>query len=161
MYDAEGRVIEITDAVGNTYVHNEYDAGNRVTRQRLLGGQEYILLYADHERTNTYLAPANGKQIRYIYNKKKQLIRTEYPDQTTEEYAYDDWENRIMEKDRLGNETRRTYDESGNLLEEHFPHGLVCSYEYDPEGNCIRSRDNGGRRSRYVYFIGNFSNSQK
>ena len=86
-YDAEGRVIEITDAVGNTYVHNEYDAGNRVTRQRLLGGQEYILLYADHERTNTYLAPANGKQIRYIYNKKKQLIRTEYPDQTTEEYA--------------------------------------------------------------------------
>ena len=97
-YDAEGRVIEITDAGGNTYVHNEYDAGNRVTRQRLLGGQEYILLYADDDRTNTYLAPANGKQIRYIYNKKEQLIRTEYPDQTTEEYAYDDWENRIMEK---------------------------------------------------------------
>ena len=151
MYDAKGRVIEITDAGGNTYVHNEYDAGNRVTRQRLLGGQEYILLYADHERTNTYLAPANGKQIRYIYNKKKQLIRTEYPDQTTEEYAYDDWENRIMEKDRLGNETRRTYDESGNLLEEHFPHGLVCSYEYDPEGNCTSSRDNGGRQSLFVY----------
>ena len=150
-YDAEGHITDITNANGETYVHNEYDASGRVTLQTLSNGQEYILLYADDDRTNTYLVPANGKEIRYIYNKDRQLIRTEYQDGTCEETAYDCWENRIWEKDRNGNETHRIYDEYGHLLEEKKPDGLTISYEYDPQGNCIHMADNAGRESWYEY----------
>ncbi len=150
-YDSAGRVMEITDANGVTYVHNEYDEKNRVTRQKLSNGQEYIMLYADGERTNTYLAPANGKEIHYIYNKDRQLTRTEYPDGTAVEYAYDIWENRVYEKDRLGYETHRKFDEAGNLLEERLPGGLIRTFTYDGRGNCISSGDNTGLISRYSY----------
>ena len=115
-YNTQGCVTEITNANGVIYVHNEYDAQKRVTRHLLSNGQEYILLYNDDDRTNTYLAPANEKEIRYVYNKNRQLIRTEYPDSTAEEIGYDDWENRIWDKDRLGNETHHVYDERSHLL---------------------------------------------
>ncbi|MEE1255056.1 MAG: DUF6531 domain-containing protein, partial [Lachnospiraceae bacterium] len=150
-YDREGHITDITDANGTTFVHNEYDTKGRVTRQTLSTGQEYILLYADDDRTNTYLVPANGKEIRYVYNKGRQLIRTEYLDGTAEEIAYDIWENPILQKDRRGNKTHRTYDEYGHLTEECFPNGLVVSNEYDEWGNCVHTYDNSGRESWYTY----------
>ncbi len=150
-YDSVGRISDITNANGITYVHNEYDFKNRVTRQRLSNGQEYALLYADEDRVNTNITLSNQKAVRYVYNKDRNPIRTEYPDGTTEETAYDVWENRILEKDRLGNEIHRTFDEYGNLLEERLPNGLVTSYEYDEQGNCVHLWDNEGRSSRYEY----------
>lgn len=150
-YNTRGYVTEITDANGISYVHNEYDDRGRVTRQLLSNGQEYILLYNDAERINTYLAPANQKEIRYFYNKNRQLIRTEYPDGTTEEVGYDGWENRIREKDRRGNEILRIYDEYSHLLEEKQPDGLVVAFAYDEKGNRIHMRDNMGLENWYVY----------
>lgn len=150
-YDGKGHITDITDANGVTYVHNEYDRKGRVTRQKLCDGQEYILLYADDDRTNTYLVPANGKKIRYHYNKDRQLICAEYQDGTTEKYAYDAWENRTEEKDRRGSIHRRTYDVCGHMTEEVLPNGLVISYEYDGEGNCVRRWDSAGRESTYAY----------
>lgn len=150
-YDSQGHITDITDANGVTFVHNEYDAKGRVTRQTLSTGQEYILLYAEDDRTNTYLVPANGKEIRYLYNKDHQLIRTEYQDGTTEETAYDSWENRIWEKDRRGAEIHRAYDAYGHLLEERQPDGLIKRYQYDEQGNCVHTRDSVGLESWYTY----------
>lgn len=149
-YDAGGRITDVTDANGVRYVHNEYDQKGRVTRQTLFNGQEYLLLYADDDRTNTWLVPQNNKEIRYIYNKNRQLVRAEYPDGTTEEYDYDCWENRIREKDRAGRETHRTFDEYGHLLREEHPGGLVLCYEYDTDGNQIRMWDNTGYAAWYT-----------
>ncbi|WP_207650876.1 RHS repeat-associated core domain-containing protein [Anaerocolumna jejuensis] len=149
-YDTAGRIKEITDANGNTYVHNEYDRKGRVTRQSLSNGQEYILFYEEEDRVNTYLVPKNGQETRHHYNLLKQLVRTEYEDGTTEEYGYDAWENRVWEKDRNGNETRREYDEAGHLLKLTEPSGREFSYEYEA-GNCIHKWDNTGMDSRYTY----------
>ncbi|WP_243002717.1 DUF6531 domain-containing protein, partial [Lachnotalea glycerini] len=150
-YDTRGRVNEITDANGITYVHNEYDHKGRVTKQSLSNGQEYILLYEEDNRVNTYLAPNNGKEIKYHYNLLKQLVKTEYEDGTFEEYGYDAWENRVWEKDRNENETRQEYDESGHLLRRSEPSGLTLYYEYDESGNCIHKWDNAKMDSRYTY----------
>ncbi len=149
-YDAGGRITDVTNANGVQYIHNEYDHKGRITRQTLFNGQEYILLYADDDRTNTWLVPQNNKEIRYIYNKNRQLIRTEYRDGTVEEFGYDDWENRVWEKDRSGGETHRTFDEYGRLLREEQPDGLVLSYEYDADGNQIRMWDNTGYAAWYT-----------
>ena len=148
-YDAKGRVIEITDAGGNTYVHNEYDAGNRVTRQRLLGGQEYILLYADDDHTNTYLAPANGKQIRYIYNKKKQLIQTEYPDQRRRSMPTTTGRTGSWRRTGWAMRHAALMINPAIFWRSISRINWSTSYQYDPEGNCISSRDNGGRQSLF------------
>ncbi|MCM1184797.1 MAG: DUF6531 domain-containing protein, partial [Roseburia sp.] len=150
-YDGSGRVTDVTDAEGVTYVHNEYDGKGRVTRQTLYDGQEYVMLYDDDARTNTWLTPGSGREIRYVYDRGRRLICTAYKDGTTQEREYDDWENIIREKDRNGNETRRSYDEYGHLLEEVRADGLVVSYEYDEAGNCVHMSDNGGADISYAY----------
>ena len=150
-YDTDGRVTDITDADGVTYVHNEYDRKGRVARQTLYDGQEYVMLYDDDSRTNTYLTPGSGREIRYTYDRSRRLVCTEYRDGTTQERRYDEWENIVWEKDRNGNVTQRTYDACGHLLEEERADGLKVSYEYDEAGNCLRMRDSGGRDIRYAY----------
>ena len=150
-YDTEGRVVGVTDANGVNYIHNEYDAKGRVTRQVLSNGQEYVILYDDANRVNTCLSPAGNREVRYLYNKDRQITRVVYQDGTAEEKGYDIWENRVWEKDRNGNETHRTFDEYSHLLEERFPDGRVVSYEYDGEGNCIHMWDNAGLSIRYAY----------
>ena len=150
-YDSDGRVTDIIDANGISYVHNEYDGKGRVTRQTLYDGQEYVMLYNDNERTNTYLTPGSGREVRYTYDRSRQLVCTGYQDGTTQERAYDIWENIVWEKDRNGNVTRRAYDEYGHLLEEEYADGLVVSYTYDATGNCCHMWDNGGTEIYYTY----------
>ena len=83
------------------------------------------MLYNDDERTNTCLTPAGGREVRYTYDRSHQLVCTGYQDGTTQERAYDIWENIVWEKDRNGNVTRHTYDAYGHLLEEERSDGLV------------------------------------
>ncbi len=150
-YDGEGRVTDITDANGITYVHNEYDKEGRVTRQMLYDGQEYVMLYNDDDRANAYLMPKSNRTIQYTYNRNRQLICTRYQDGTTQERGYDEWENIVWQKDRNGNETRRVYDEYSHLLTEECSNGLIISYEYDTAGNCLHMWDNGGTNIQYTY----------
>ncbi len=150
-YNTDGYVIEINDANGVTYVHNEYDRKGRVTHQTLSTGQEYFFLYDESRRVNTFLAPKSEKEIKYVYNKDNLLIKTIYGDGTTEEYQYDDWENRIWEKDRNGACINRKYDSRCLLLEEEFPEGLVEKFYYDEEGKCISTWDNAGLEKFYTY----------
>lgn len=150
-YTSDGYVMEITDAKGVTYVHNEYDKKGRVTRQQLSTGQEYIFLYDEANRTNTYLAPKSGKEIKYVYNQDNLLIKTIYQDGTAEEYRYDEWSNRIWQKDRRGSILEKKYDERCLLLEEKFANGLKREYCYDERGNCVQIEDNTGRNIIYYY----------
>ena len=143
-YDTKGYIREITNAEGITYVHNDYDAEGRITRQVLSTGQEYICLYDDSCRTNTVLTPQNGKEIRYVYNKDNLMIKTIYQDGTEEEVGYDECQNIIWRKDRRGAELHRVYDIKGRLLEERLPNGLVSTFCYDENGNLIEHRDNSG-----------------
>ena len=150
-YTPEGYLREITDQNGQTYVHNEYDADGRVTRQLLSNGQEYIVLYDDANRVNTFLTPSIGQRTEYHYNRERLLTKTVYTDGTCEERGYDGHQNCNYYKDRRGNELHRSFDSHGNLLKEERPGGLVTEYAYDEAGNRIREWDNGGRIREMSY----------
>ena len=150
-YTPEGYLREITDQNGQTYVHNEYDADGRVTRQLLSNSQEYIILYDDANRVNTFLTPSIGQRIEYHYNRQKLLTKTVYADGTCEERGYDGHQNCNYYKDRMGNELHRSFDSYGNLLKEECPGGLITEYAYDETGNRIREWDNGGRIREMSY----------
>ena len=150
-YTQEGYLREITDQNGHTYVHNEYDADGRVTRQLLFNRQEYIVLYDDANRVNTFLTPSSGQRIEYHYNREKLLTKTVYADGTYEERGYDEHQNCNYYKDRMGNALHRSFDSQGNLCKEERPGGLITEYAYDEAGNRIRAWDNGGRIREMSY----------
>ena len=150
-YTPEGYLQEIVDQNGHKYVHNDYDMQGRVTRQELYSGQEYIVLYDDSSRVNTFLTPQSGQRFEYHYSKDQLLLKKIYTDGTLEEMAYDQFQNKVLVKDRMGGELHRRFDERGKLLEETLPNGLITSFEYDENSNMIRQWDNAGRAQEYAY----------
>ena len=150
-YTPEGYIRTITDQNGHVYVQNEYDLQGRVTRQILANGQEYIMLYDESRRINTFLTPASGKKIEYHYNQDRLLIRTVYTDGTVEERDYDHHQNLNYLKDRRGGELYRSFNDRGELLKEQLPNGLITQYAYDEEGNLLQEWDNAGRKTEFSY----------
>ncbi len=153
-YTPEGYIESITDQNGNQYVRNEYSPDGRVTRQFLCGDSEYVMLYDDSRRVNTFLDVSSQSRTQYYYNRDKLVVKTVYPDGSCEESGYDTRQNRIWESNRRGGQTRRLFDGDGNVTEETLPNGLSTSYEYDNDGHLVREWDNGGREQwrEYDYY---------
>ena len=143
-YDVRGLIISVTDQNGVNYLVNSYDEKGRVIRQDLANGEEHVFLYDDSLRQNTYLNLQSGARIVYHYNDQKQNLKTEYDDGTYQEFEYDQWGNRILEKSRDGSVTRWTYRQDGKLLRQELPGGLIWEYEYDERGNLVHWWNNDG-----------------
>lgn len=150
-YSAKGYITSIKDQNGRRYIYNSYDDKGRVIKQTTADDQEWIILYDDDNRTNTVLFPETNAKTIYRYNKNQQVTCIEYTDGTTSEYRYDNYDNRIWEKDRNGNVTKYTYNSQGKLLETHAPSGLISYCEYDEKGNLIKGYNSLGAQTCYEY----------
>jgi RHS repeat-associated protein len=153
-YTAEGYIADITDQNGHHYLHDEYDSEGRVTRQLLSSGQEYILLYDDGSRRNTFLDPLTGRRTIYHYNQDKLTTKIEYSDGSYEAFAYDERENKTYIRDRRGHELHRVYNEKSLLEEERLPNGLITWFAYDENDRLIHQWDNAGQDQTFRYNAG-------
>ena len=143
-YNRQGMITSIIDQNNTTYLHNCYDEKGRVTRQDLANGEEHLFLYDDKSRQTIYINAQSGCRRVIHYSPEKQYTKIEYDDGSTEEFEYDQWGNRILEKNRNGKTVRRTFRQDGKLLRQELPDGLVWTYEYDERGNLIRWTNNAG-----------------
>lgn len=150
-YDEKHHITQVIDQNGHAYVDNEYDDDGRVIVQRYLDGTKSVLTYDPKNRENTVYIEGLGRTERYRYNKDHLVTHTYYDDGTWEETGYDQWTNRIYEKDRNGNITRRQYDDQGRLCEEALPSGQTWEYCYDDRGELLEKKANTGEEIRYVY----------
>ena len=150
-YTLEGYIESITNQNGKVYLTNQYDRKGRVTRQNLSNGEEYILLYNEADFTNTLITTSKNQRVNYQYNRDKLVTKTTYSDGTYKEVAYDEWQNVIYERDRMGREIHRRYNERCLLLEEKLPQGLITQYVYDKEEYLIKHHDNAGGEVQLIY----------
>lgn len=129
-YDAAGRVVSETNALGNT-TYNGYDlAGRLITEQTPLG----------HTTV-------------YTYDSADRLIATQEPTGDVWRYAYDANGNLTHSIDPLGNIQRQEYNRLGWLLREIDPLGGVTAYQYDAGSQVIALTDPRGAVTRYTYDI--------
>ena len=103
-----------------------------------------VFLYNDSKRQTTYHNLQSGRSTVYHYNDQKQAVKTEYDDGTYQEFEYDQWGNRILEKNRSGEITRWTYRQDGKLVRQELPSGLIWEFEYDDRGNQVHWWNNDG-----------------
>ena len=150
-YDNQGYITSVTDQNGQTYIKNTFDESGRVIKQEYPDGGYLEISYDDSEKVNTSYYHDSGRIEKVKYNETGLITHFIYDDRTSEEYEYDDYQNRILEKDRNGNVTRREYNIYGSLLSEEFPNGLVRRFEYDENQNLIKATDNEGREILYTY----------
>ncbi|MBR4083875.1 MAG: hypothetical protein IKK33_06280, partial [Lachnospiraceae bacterium] len=150
-YDGSGNIIGVWDENGQKFITSKYDRKGRVLHQLMADGEEYIYLYDDANKVNTFLTVSTGSSVKYEYNRNNLVTAIIYPDQTREEKEYDGGDNLIRYKDRMGNVTTYTYDSSGNLLQRELPNGLTLTCIYDENNYLVKSFDNIGRESRFSY----------
>jgi len=111
-YDADGRPLASTDALGRTST-TTYDAvGRPVT-----------------------VADPKGNVTTTAYNKLGWVTSVKAPSQGTTSYTYDKMGNVLTRKDGLGNVTGYTYDALGHVLSQTDPLSRVTSMSYDAAGN--------------------------
>ncbi len=141
-YDAEGRVVAVTDAEGGI-TRTEYDAvGNSTAR-----------------------IDALGRRTEYRYDERDKLIETIFPDETPADSAdnpriqsdYDGAGRETARIDELGRRTEYEYDAAGRLVKTIYPDSTPADpldnaftqTEYDAAGQATAKIDERGNRTEF------------
>ncbi len=127
-YDKLGRILAITDALGNT-THFEYDILGNLVKQ-----------------TN-----AKGNETNYQYNGDSTLQKVTYADGGNVSYTYDKLGRVLTFTNQRGNTTTYTYNCFGKLKTEQDPDNNTMAYKYDLTGNLIQQTDRSGSVAYYTY----------
>ncbi len=173
-YDAFGRVIEQTDALGhssrfeydrlgrvvqtidrgNVSRATTYDAFDRVLTQRDGNGHTTRYQYDQHARSLT-VTTAEGIQTVSTQNRHGQTIAVQDGRGNTTSYQYDKNGQLLSQtQDQLGSATQNAYDRAGRLIEVTDARGTKTRLDYDAVGRVLtRTVDPSGLAlvTRYTY----------
>jgi RHS repeat-associated protein len=156
-YDAAGRLIAVTDALGNT-IHYEYNEINQriKTTDAKLNVTEFKYNNLGRRIQTT---DALGRITKFEYNELGNLIKTIFPDDTPNddsdnlytETTYDKLSRKKSQRDLAGNITSYEYTDAGNLSAVIDAMNHRTEYEYDQRGNKILQRDANGHETKWSY----------
>ena len=128
-YDADNRMLSMTDAAGNVTSY-QYDAvGNRIST-----------------------TDPNGHTTQYTYDLLNRLTQTTTPDGGITRYTYDSVGNEISESQLQSGTpangvwatTTDQYDANGHVISQTDPMGTVTQYTYDAMGNMLSQTSAAG-----------------
>lgn len=133
VYDANGNMLSITDALGRT-TQQEYDPLNRLKRtlQDVGGiGAETKIVY-DALDNVTEVTDPKGLKTTYAYDSLGDLLQQVSPDTGTTTFTYDSAGNRASQTDARGRVATFTRDSLYRLTRVSYEDtSLNVSYEYD------------------------------
>ena len=168
-YDANHRLLTMTDANGHTFVRNVYDANGRVSEQYDALNNKWTFAY-DEPAHKTLVTDPRGFVTTYQYDGDWRLTSEKDPLNYTASYAYDADNNRTQVTDKRGNATHYAYDGRGNTTiitdalngtrsftydttpaattssRETDPLGHTTAYAYDAHSNLTQRTDAARRR---------------
>ncbi|NFL87633.1 RHS repeat-associated core domain-containing protein [Clostridium botulinum] len=150
-YNENGLIDSITDQNGQTYTKNFFDKKGRVIRQDFPNNDNCVITYDDINKEVSFYYEQSKRTEKTRFNKDGLITHLFYEDGTTEEFTYDEYENKNYIKDRNGFETFKVFNEYGSLLKETLSNGLVKEYVYDEEQNLLKERDNLGKEILFTY----------
>jgi YD repeat-containing protein len=131
-YDAAGRLLQETNAVGATRAWACDDEGNRVAETNQLGFVRTFACDALGRVTNT--VDEAGTSTLQILDGGGNLCRFMDRAGRLTVSRYDAFGRLVEMTDPLGSASRWDYDLAGHLVREINPRGLITGYEYDAAG---------------------------
>ncbi|MEW8525378.1 MAG: putative Ig domain-containing protein [Candidatus Thiodiazotropha endolucinida] len=148
-YDAAGRLIAETDALGNRTEY-AYDAAGQRTRTTDALGNVTRFEYDVHGN-RTAMIDALNRRTEYVYDTADRLIETRYADASTTQATYDSLGRNTAQTDQAAISTQYAYDSEGRLTQATDALGGVTSYGYDEQGNKLTQTDAAGRTTSWTY----------
>lgn len=149
-YDEKHRLVEIRNPNETMPLVNEYDAEDRVVRQRDFAGTWGEIAYAP-EKKQTVTTDALGRKTVYQYDDRYRKTGVTYPDGTSEQYEYDKDDNLIQMTDRNGYVWEYMYDNFGNLIRSIDPEGYQTEIRYNDFQLPVEITDPLGNKTHFAY----------
>ncbi|MCP3936634.1 MAG: RHS repeat-associated core domain-containing protein, partial [Actinomycetia bacterium] len=139
-YDADGRLVSVTDALGNPIeLHHDLEANQEIVTNRL--GLVKVLTYDSRGNVIEEIDEA-GKRTLRTYDAKDRLLSETDPNENTTTHVYDPDGNLLSVEDPLGNKTEYgDYDALGNPWTITDPRGKVTTNTFDGRGNLLTTTD--------------------
>jgi RHS repeat-associated protein len=151
-YDALRRLIEATNAVGESERY-DYDEAHVILQRQLAGGASF---YWEWERCGIsarcvrHWASFSQMDTRYVWDDAGS-VAVHYVDGTEEVYVHDDHARLVRKVEADGGEHLKAYDAQGRLTAEQDALGAVTEYRYDDVGRLIALIPPGDAPTSYEY----------
>lgn len=169
-YDPSGRIIQVTDALGQSLLIDYNRIGQIIKETDPLGGVT-TYTYTPLGQVETIRDPAgritsyqyeqggllkavcypNGTSETYRYDANKNIIRKENAEGYTLFYTYDSLNRLTKMKSSEGQSIQYTYDALGKVTSVCDANGNTTCYTYDPTGNLLKVTDPMGNEVHYTY----------
>ncbi|MGH9387269.1 MAG: PKD domain-containing protein [Vicinamibacterales bacterium] len=148
-YDADGRLIGVTDATGERIeMSHDLAASTEVARDRL--GNPTVIEY-DGTGNVIRRTDALGRISAFTFDTRGNKLTDTDPLNHTTTFTYD-LNNKILTKqDPLGRTTTFTYNARGQVLTTTDPLGQVIAKSYDARGNVLTENDAVGSTTTHTY----------
>ncbi len=146
-YDKRGLPIRVIDALGSTWSW-AYDLEGHPTERLTPTGERTT--FGWRNGLLAWVELPGGQRRLLAYDKQKNVIRTQAPNNSIIEYKYDERGRVVQKKDARGATTHLHHDMLGNLSRVETPSGMVQELAYDAHGNLLEVRD-GTRHIRFRY----------
>jgi len=147
-YDADHRMIGLTDALGNSETRN-YDIENRTEVVADFSGSESTLVFDDRGNVTRVTDP-EGNVFELVFNQDDKPIRMIDANGGITEVTYDDRSNVTQVIDAIGNVWKTNYNSRNDRTSSTDPNGKQLTFEYDDSGNLVKSTDQLGRTNSLI-----------
>ncbi|HEF4759190.1 TPA: RHS domain-containing protein [Pseudomonas putida] len=137
-YDARGRLVEATNAAGESERY-DYDEQHVILQRQLAGGASF---YWEWERSGKaarcirHWASFAQMDTRYVWGDDGG-VTLKHADGSQETYVHDDQARLVQRVAADGGEQHQAYDAQGRLIAEQDALGAVTEYRYDDVGRLI------------------------
>jgi len=148
-YDTQGRTCAETDPSGRIMTW-EYDVHGNLLAQTQPDGRAVRTEYGTDHNPNC-IVDAWGRQWKYVWDDRGNLIRKTTPWLADTTYEYDRHGQLIALRGPYGTVTRFDYDRDGNLERLSDALGYCTQYTHDARANVIQIIDVLGQINRYEY----------
>ncbi|WP_102357852.1 DUF6531 domain-containing protein, partial [Pseudomonas sp. AD21] len=137
-YDARQRLLEATNAVGDSERY-DYDDAHVILQRQLTGGASFFWEWersGKAARCVRHWASFSQMDTRYVWADDGS-VAVHYVDGSEETYVHDDRARLVRKVEADGGEHLKVYDAAGRLIAEQDPLGAVTEYRYDEVGRLV------------------------
>ncbi|UZE04907.1 RHS repeat-associated core domain-containing protein [Pseudomonas corrugata] len=137
-YDARSRLIEATNAAGESERY-DYDDAHVILQRQLAGGASFFWEWqgvGQAARCVRHWASFAQMDTRYSWSEDGS-VTVRHLDGSEEIYVHDDRARLVRKVEPDGGEHLKAYDEQGRLIAEQDPLGAVTEYHYDEVGRLV------------------------
>ncbi|WP_445571270.1 RHS repeat-associated core domain-containing protein [Pseudomonas sp. E102] len=151
-YDARSRLIEATNAAGESERY-DYDDQHVILQRQLAGGASFYWEWqglGPAARCVRHWASFAQMDSRYTWGDDGS-VTVRHIDGSQDVYVHDDHARLVRQVDPAGGEHLKAYDEQGRLIAEQDPLGAVTEYRYDEVGRLVALIPPEGEPTSYEY----------